>query len=96
VAQRRQWAHAALLRMLVSLMIISVCAVVRKELEGGRTLSDRLMDVTVGPTIVVLIGMVVLFLVNRRVQDELVPQPSLLRVRPPQTTADLGNDQQNL
>ena len=31
------------------------------------------MDVTAGPCLVILLGVVLLFLLNRRVQDELAP-----------------------
>jgi hypothetical protein len=76
VVFRRRWAHVALVRSMFGLMIVTVFVLGRKVLQNGRSPSDRFMDVTAGPFILLAMGVVLLFLVNRRVQDELVPQPN--------------------
>jgi hypothetical protein len=76
VALRRRWAHCALVRLMLALIIVLVLALGRKELQDGRTGSERLMDLTVGPCLVIVMGGVLLFLVNRRVQDEFASQPN--------------------
>lgn len=76
VAFRRRWAHVALVRSMVGLMVVGGFAIGRKVLQEGRTPSDHLMDVTASPCILLTIGVVVLFRLNRRVQDELEPLPN--------------------
>ncbi len=73
VGFRRRWAHFALVRSLLGLMIVFALAIGRKALQDGRSDSARLLDVTAGPCLVIAMGIVLLFLVNRRVQDELTP-----------------------
>lgn len=76
VGFRRRWAHIALVRSLLGLMIVLALAIGRKALQDGRTVSERLMDMTVGPCLVIVMGIVLPFLVNRHVRDELKPQPN--------------------
>jgi hypothetical protein len=83
LALRRRWAHGALVRLMAALIVVFVLALGRKALQEGRTSSERLMDVTVGPCLVIVMGVVLLFLLNRRVQDELTPQPNKAADRMP-------------
>ena len=76
VGFRRRWAHVGLVRSMLGLMIVCVLAIGRKALQDNRAASERLMDVAIGPGLVILMGVVLLFLVNRRVQDELAPRPN--------------------
>lgn len=76
VVFRRRWAHVALVRSMLGLMVVGGLAFGRKILQDGRTPSDHVMDVTAGPCIFIAMGIVVLFLVNRRVQEELEPLPN--------------------
>ena len=84
VVFRRRWAHVGLVRSMLGLMVVGGFAFGRKILQGGRTPSDHFMDMTAGPGIFLAMGVVVLFLVNRRVQDELEPLPN----EPSQQTED--------
>jgi hypothetical protein len=65
------------------LLLVAVFVFGRKALQDGQTPSDRLMDVTAGPCILLAMGIVLLFLVNRRVQDELEPRPNKLPLPTP-------------
>jgi hypothetical protein len=76
VGFRRRWAQVALVRSMLGLIVVCVLAIGRKALQDNRTASERLMDVAIGPALVILMGVVLLFLVNRRVQDELAPRPN--------------------
>lgn len=73
VGFRRRWAYVPLVRAMFGLTIILAFAIGRKTLQQGRTGTEHIMDVTAGPCLVILLGVVLLFLLNRRVQDELAP-----------------------
>lgn len=73
VGFRRRWAYAGLVRSIFGVMIVAVLAIARKALQEERTLSERLMDITAGPVVLLAMATVLLFLMNRRVQEELVP-----------------------
>lgn len=71
VGFRRRWAYQPLVRTMIGLTLVLALAIGRKTLQPGRTGTEHLLDLTAGPCLVALMGFVLLFLLNRRVQDEL-------------------------
>jgi hypothetical protein len=76
VMLRRAWAHRWLVRSLVALWVVLVLAVARKLLQHDRPPADFRNDLVFGPFVAILIVVTWLFLINRRVREDLRPEPN--------------------
>ena len=75
VMMRRRWAYRSLIRLMFALLLVMILALARKLLDRDRASYDHLNDLTFGPLLVLVVSVALLFLINRRVQSDLQPEP---------------------
>ena len=76
VGLRRKWAHDSLVHILAGLTIVFVIAVGRKVLQEGSSTEEHMKVLSFGSCVVVSMVLVVLLLLNRRIQDQLEARPN--------------------